>query len=54
MQLQELLENEYIGPCVSPWGEHVLFVKKEDITPRLCIDYRHMNKVTMKNKYPLP
>ena len=39
---------------MSPWGALVLFVKNEDGTLRLCIDYRHLNKVTMKNKYPLP
>ena len=39
---------------VSPWGAPVLFVKKKDGTLRLCIDYRKMNKVTFKNKYPLP
>ena len=54
MQLQELLEKKYIGPSVSPWGAPVLFVKKKDGTLRLCIDYRQLNKVTVKNKYPLP
>ena len=54
MQLQELLENKYIPPSVSPWGAPVLFVKKKDGTLRLCIDYRQLNKVTVKNKYPLP
>ena len=54
MQLQELLEKKYIMPSVSPWGAPVLFVKKKDGTLRLCIDYRQLNKVTMKNKYPLP
>ena len=54
MQLQELLEKKYIRPSVSPWGEPVLFVKKKDGTIRLCIDYIQLNKVTMKNKYPLP
>ena len=54
MQLQELLEKKYIWPSVSLWGAPVLFVKKKDGTLRLCIDYRHLNKATVKNKYPLP
>ena len=54
IQLQELLDKEYIRPSVSPWGAPVLFVKKKDDTLRLCIDYRQLNKVTIKNKYPLP
>ena len=53
-QLQELLEKGFIQPSVSPWGAPVLFVKKKDGTLRLCIDYRQLNKVTVKNKYPLP
>ena len=54
MQLQEFLEKKYIQPSVSPWGAPVLFVKKKDGTLKLCIDYRKLNKVTVKNKYPLP
>ena len=54
MQLQELLERKYIRPSVSPWGAPVLFVKKKDGTLMLCTDYRQLNKVTVKNKYPLP
>ena len=54
MQLQELLEKKYIRPSESPWGAPVLFVKKKDGMLRLCIDYRQLNKVTVKNKYPLP
>eukprot|EP00253_Pinus_taeda_P018339 PITA_18339 len=54
MQLQELLDKNYICPSVSPWGAPVLFVKKKDGTLRMCIDYRQLNKLTIKNKYPLP
>ena len=54
MQLQELLEKKYIRSSLSPWGAPVLFVKKQHGTLRLCIDYRQLNKVTMKNKYPFP
>ena len=53
-QLQELLNKGFIRPSVSPWGAPVLFVKKKDDTLRMCIDYRQINKVTVKNKYPLP
>ncbi|KAL5546420.1 hypothetical protein UlMin_006107 [Ulmus minor] len=53
-QLQELLEKGFIRPSHSPWGAPVLFVKKKDGTLRMCIDYRGLNKVTIKNKYPLP
>jgi hypothetical protein len=54
IQLQKLLDKGFIRPSVSPWGAPVLFVKKKDGTLRLCIDYRQLNKVTVKNKYPLP
>eukprot|EP00253_Pinus_taeda_P020750 PITA_20750 len=54
MQLQELLDKKYIRPSVSPWGAPVLFVRKKDGTFRMCIDYRQLNKLTVKNKYPLP
>ena len=54
LQLQELLEKGFIHSSVSPWGAPVLFVKKKDGTLRLCIDYRQLNKLTVKNKYPLP
>ena len=53
-QLQELLDKGFIRPSVSPWGAPVLFVKKKDGSMRLCIDYRELNKVTVKNMYPLP
>ena len=53
-QLQELLEKGFIRPSVSLWGASVLFVKKKDGTLRLCIDYRQLNKLTVKNKYMLP
>ncbi|XP_042386709.1 uncharacterized protein LOC121978427 [Zingiber officinale] len=53
-QLQELLDRGFIRPSVSPWGAPVLFVKKKDGSLRLCIDYRQLNAVTIKNKYPLP
>jgi hypothetical protein len=54
LQLEELLNKGYIHPSVSPWGALVLFMKKKDGTLRLCIDFRQLNKVTVKNKYPLP
>jgi hypothetical protein len=54
VQLQELLDKGFIRPSSSPWGAPVLFVKKKDGTMRMCIDYRELNKVTIKNKYLLP
>ena len=53
-QLQDLLGKGFIRPSVSPWDASVLFVKKKDGSMRLCIDYRELNKRTIKNKYPLP
>ncbi|KAL4028493.1 hypothetical protein IC575_011690 [Cucumis melo] len=52
VQDQELLDKGFIRPSVSPWGAPVLFVKKKDGSMRLCIDYRELNKVTLKNRYP--
>jgi hypothetical protein len=52
-QLQELLDKGYIRPSASPWGEPIIFVPKKDGTPRMCVDYRSLNEVTIKNKYPL-
>ncbi|TYK23903.1 ty3-gypsy retrotransposon protein [Cucumis melo var. makuwa] len=54
VQLQELLDKGFIRPSVSPWGAPVLFVKKKDGSMRLCIDYKELNKVTVKNRCPLP
>ncbi|CAI8594761.1 unnamed protein product [Vicia faba] len=53
-QLEELLENKFVRPSVSPWGAPVLLVKKKDGSMRLCVDYRQLNKMKIKNKYPLP
>ncbi|KAI3825229.1 hypothetical protein L1987_06707 [Smallanthus sonchifolius] len=53
-QLQYLLDKGFIRPSISPWGAPVLFVKKKDGSMRMCIDYRELNKLTIKNKYPLP
>ncbi|KAJ6810578.1 uncharacterized protein M6B38_103615 [Iris pallida] len=53
-QIKELLSKGFIQPSASPWGAPVLFVKKKDGTLRLVIDYRALNEVTIKNKYPLP
>ena len=53
-QLKDLLDKGFIRPSVSPWGAPVLFVRKKDGSLRMCIDYRQLNKVTIKNKYPLP
>jgi hypothetical protein len=54
MQLEELLKKGCTCPSVSPWGSQILFVKKKDGTLRLCIDFKQLNKVTTKKKYPLP
>jgi len=52
-QLNDLLDKGFIRPSVSPWGAPVLFVRKKDGSLRMCIDYCQLNKVTIKNKYPL-
>ena len=52
--MQELLDKGFIRPNISSWGAPVMFVKKKDGTLRLCIDYRELNNMTVKNKYPLP
>ncbi|GKF07297.1 putative reverse transcriptase domain-containing protein, partial [Tanacetum coccineum] len=53
-QLQELADQGFIRPSTSPWGALVLFVKKRDGSFRMYIDYRELNKLTIKNRYPLP
>ena len=54
VQLHELLNNGFIKTSISPWGSSFLFAKKKDKTIRLCIDYRQLNRVMIKNRYPLP
>jgi hypothetical protein len=54
IQLQDLLDKGFIFPSASPWGCLALFMKKKDNSLRLCVDYRPLNVVTIKNKYPLP
>ncbi|XP_070049441.1 uncharacterized protein [Nicotiana tomentosiformis] len=53
-QLQDLLDKGFIKPSISPWGAPVLFVKKKDGSLRMCIDHRKLNKIKIRNKYPLP
>ncbi|GKA41624.1 hypothetical protein Tco_0734284, partial [Tanacetum coccineum] len=53
-QLKELQDKGFIRPSSSPWGAPLLFVKKKDGSFRTCIDYRELNKLTIKNRYPLP
>jgi hypothetical protein len=53
-QLAELQSKGFIRPSSSPWGALVLFVEKKYGTKRMCVDYRSLNEVTIKNKYPLP
>jgi hypothetical protein len=52
--IKELLEKGFICPSTSPWGAPMIFVSKKDGTQRLCVDYRALNEVTIKNMYPLP
>ena len=54
VQIHELLDKGFIRLSTSPWGALVLFSMKKDKTLRLCIDYRQLNRVTIKNRYPLP
>jgi hypothetical protein len=54
LQIAELQQKGYIRPSLFPWGAPVLFVTKKDGSMRMCIDYRSLNEVTIKNKYPLP
>ncbi len=53
-QLEERIDQEFIRPSISPWGAPVLFVSKKDGAVRLCVDYRALNRLTVKNSYPLP
>ena len=53
-QIKELQEKGFIRPSSSPWGAPVIFVDKKDGTQKMCGDYRSLNEVTIKNKYPLP
>ena len=53
-QIEELLKKGFIHPSSSPWGAPVIFVDKKDGSRRMCVDYRALNDVTIKNKYPLP
>nr|AAS07330.1 putative polyprotein [Oryza sativa Japonica Group]ABF98050.1 retrotransposon protein, putative, Ty3-gypsy subclass [Oryza sativa Japonica Group] len=53
-QVDDLLQKGYIRPSSSPWGAPVIFVEKKDHTQRMCVDYRALNDVTIKNIYPLP
>jgi hypothetical protein len=54
IQLQDLLDKGFIRPSSSPWSCLALFISKKDKDLRLCVDYRLLNAVTIKNKYPLP
>ena len=52
--MEEMVSKGFVRSSTSPWGAPVLFVKKKDGSMRLCIDYRKLNKVTIRNQYPLP
>jgi hypothetical protein len=54
IQLEDSLGKGFIHPSSSHWGCPTLFVSKKDKDPRLCVDYRPLNAITIKNKYPLP
>ena len=54
VHMEEMVNKGFVRPSTSPWGAPVLFVKKKDEGMRLCIDYRDLNKVTIRNQYPLP
>jgi len=53
-QIEELLDKQFTRPSVSLWGAPILLIKKKDGTMRLCVNYCQLNKITIKNKYPLP
>ena len=53
-QLKDLLDKGFIRPSISPWGAPLLFLKKKDGSLKICIDYKQLNKVTIKNKYTIP
>ena len=53
-QLKDLIDKGFIKPSISPWGAPILFVKKKDGSLKMCIDYRQLNNVTIKNNYPIP
>ena len=53
-QLKDILDKGFIRPSISPWGAPVLFVKKKDVSLRMCIVYRQLNKLTINNTYPHP